>query len=123
VVQIPTGATFTFGGSSGNLTAKVVGLTVETPTAEMVDMAGISDGAGQIVLVPTGSWTGGSISVEYIDATVDPQSFVRQTGVATFSSGQVTVSKRVILESASREIRVGDAVRGTLKFRITDYVG
>jgi hypothetical protein len=29
----------------------------------------------------------------------------------------------VILESASREIRVGDAIRGTLKFRITDYVG
>lgn len=122
-MQVPTGASFTFENSEGRLTAKVVGLTVETPTADIVDMSGISDVASYNVLVPTGSWQGGSISVEYINATTDPQSFVKTTGFVTFSSSAVTVSKRAILESASRDIRVGEVIRGTLKFRLTDYTG
>lgn len=122
-MQVPTGASFTFGSSNGNLTAKVVGLTVETPTAELVDMSGILDGASYNILVPTKQWRGGSISVEYIDATVDPQSFVTSVGVVTFSAPNVTVSKRAILESASRDIRVGEVIRGTLKFVLTDYTG
>jgi hypothetical protein len=33
------------------------------------------------------------------------------------------VAARVILESASVEARVGDIVRGSAKFRVTDYQG
>lgn len=122
-MEVPTGASFVFGSSAGNLTAKVVGLKVETPTADIVDMSGISDGELLNIMVPTGSWRGGSISVDYIDATVDPQGFVRSVGTVTFAAKNVTVSKKAILESAARDIRVGDVIRGTLTFKLTDYAG
>lgn len=117
---VPYNATFRFNGVS----ATVVGLTVETPTAEVVDMTPYNAPAGQNVLVPTGHWTGGAINVDFLyTGTVDPQTLVRQTGILQFTSSAYSVSRRVILESASVEARVGEVVRGSLRFLITDYTG
>lgn len=115
------GGSFSFNG----FLAAVVGVSVETPTAEIADMSGMADAVGRVVLVPTGDWSGGSVTVDYIRVatTADPQSLVRQTGNLVFSSAGHTVSRRVILESASTESRVGEIVRGSLRFRITDYAG
>lgn len=115
------GGVFSFAGFS----AAVTGVSVETPTAEIVDMSGVDDGVGRVVLVPTGDWKGGSITVDYVRtaSTVDPQSLVRNTGQLRFTSPGFSVSKRVILESASAEARAGEIVRGSLRFRITDYTG
>jgi hypothetical protein len=110
------GATFTFNG----FRADVTGLSVQTPTAEIADMTGVGNSAGQMVLVPTGDWSGGQVTVECLGAS-DPQALVRSRGVATFSSPKLTVTRRVICESASVEARSGELVRCTLNLRITDY--
>lgn len=119
------GGTFTFSVSGGNIVAKIIGLSVETPQAEIVDMTAYNDAAELSVAVPTGSWTGGSVSVDYmhVPGGQDPQSIVRKVGSLTFSSAGYSVTKRAILESATTEARVGELVRGTLRFRLTDYQG
>lgn len=81
---------------------------------------------GTLNVVPTGDWSGGSISVDYIHAgrlATDPQTLVRQRGQLRFSSTNYSVSRNAILESATTEARAGDIVRGTMRFRITDYYG
>ena len=114
------GATFTFKG----VQAIVSGISVETPAAEVVDMASAADPVGTIGMVPTGEWSGGTISVDYIHAgplQTDPQSVVRQVGQLAFVSPGYSVVRNAILESATTEARTGEIVRGTLRFRITDY--
>ena len=89
-------------------------------------MASAVDPVGTIGIVPTGEWSGGSISVDYIHAgplQADPQTLVRQTGPLFFSSPGYSVGRNVLLESATTEATAGDIVRGTLRFRITDYYG
>lgn len=119
------GATFTFVGSRGEFKGAVVGLSVETPVAEVVDMTSPSDPAGYSVLVPTGEWSGGSVSLEFLatTATGDISNIVRGIGPLTFSSPKWSVTKRAILESGNTEGRVGELVRGTANFKLTDYQG
>ena len=119
------GAAFTFNGSRGFFRGGVTKVAVETPTAEVVDCTGTFDAGDQSVLVPTGAWKGGSITVEFVAGTGlgDVQSIVRGVGMLTFSSAGYSVSKRVILESASVGVAVGDIVKGSLRFVQTDYYG
>ena len=116
---IPRNATCTFNGA----TMKVVSLSVESPQAEVVDMTSATDGASTIKLVPTGAWTGGSITVEYIYESGDPQTVVKTVGSLSFTSQEYTVTRRAILVSATVDSRVGEVVRGTLRFQLTDYQG
>jgi hypothetical protein len=122
---VASGATFTFVGPGANITAIVTRLSVETPTAEIVDMTAFNAPANQMVLVPTGAWQGGAIDVDFLYAPngADPQTVIGKYGTAQFSSPQLSVSRNCILESASFEAAVGDLVRGTLRLRLTDYVG
>lgn len=115
------GGTFTF----MSFQAAVTGLSVETPTAEIVDMTPAAAGAQYVVMVPTGAWSGGSVSVDYIrlPGTADPQSLVGACAPLSFSSAGYSVTKRCVLQSASTEARVGDLVRGSLRFVLTDYTG
>lgn len=119
------GATFTFAGSRGNFQGAVVGISVETPAAEIVDMTSPDDPAGYSVRVPTGEWSGGRISLDFIATpqTGDVQSIVRGIGPLTFASPNWSVTRRCILESASTEVRVGELVRGSATFIPTDYQG
>ena len=119
------GATFTFTPASGiGFRATVVGVSVETPTAEVVNMSGMQTPAGTMLMVPTGDWSGGSVTVDYLHAgTFDPSGYVRTPGVVTLTSAGYSVAKRAVLESASAEARSGEVVRGTLRFALTDYVG
>lgn len=113
------GATFSFNG----IIATITGISVEMPTAEIADMTSINNGASQLVIVPTGAWSGGAITVDFLTINVDPQSMIRQVGKLTFNSSGYRVSRRAILESANVEARAGELVRGSLKFRMTDYMG
>lgn len=84
------------------------------------------DSTGTSLLVPTGDWSGGAVSVDYIHASTnptDPQDIVRKVGQLAFSSPGYSVTRQAILESATTEARTGEIVRGTLRFRITDYYG
>lgn len=119
------GATFTFSGSRGQFSANVTGLTVTTPEAEVVDMTGVDDPLAHRIMVPTGDWAGGDIQVEYIASSgggvVD--GFVSDCGNLSFIAPGIDVTRRAILVSADRQIRVGDIVRGSLRFTLTDYAG
>lgn len=119
------GATFTFVGSRGDFKGVVVGINVETPAAEIVDMTSPADPTGYSVRVPTGEWSGGRISLDFLatSATGDIQSIVRGIGPLTFASQNWSVTRRCILESANTEARVGELVRGSATFIPTDYSG
>lgn len=118
------GATFTFSGSGASFVGAVVGISVETPTAEVVDMTPIDESAQNVILVPTGSWSGGSVSVDYLaTGSQDIQNIVRKVGNLSFSSPTLNVTRRAIAESASVEARTGELVRGSIRFRVTDYTG
>jgi len=115
---IPYSASVSFNGSAiGN----VVGIQVETPTAEIVDMTGMFDPVNKVVAVPTGAYTGGSITIDYLADAV-PNAELGTVGEIVFASTAITVSRRGILESATVEASAGELVRGTMKFRLTDYV-
>lgn len=120
------GGAFTFSTTTGDsLSAAITNISVETPQAEVVDMTPYDAAADTIQLVPTGMWTGGSISVDYIHQAggFDPQTVVRRNGSLSFSSSGYSVTRNAILESATTQAGVNDVVRGTLKFRLTDYTG
>lgn len=119
------GATFTFTSNRGTIRGGVTKISVETPTAEIADATGLYDATDMSVMVPTGSWKGGSISVEFIASTgaADVQAFVRGIGQLSFASPGFSVTKRAILESASSVAAVGDVVRGNARFVMTDWYG
>jgi hypothetical protein len=123
---IARNASFSFRG----LSAVVTGLSVETPTAAYVDMThtptnGVGDAVNSLVLVPTRELSAGSVTVDFLQQAGqdDPNGFVGLHGNLTFSSNGYAVSRQAFLESASTEVRVGELVRGTLKFKTTDYYG
>jgi len=112
------GATFTYSGFSG----KVTGISVETPTAVIADMTSKNEPKGYMVMVPTGDWAGGTITVDFIGQG-DPQGFVKTTGLLNFSSASLNISRRVVCQAASISAKAGEIVSGSLKFLITDYTG
>lgn len=124
------GATFTYtgtlpAGGTVSFVGSIVGLSVETRQAEVVDMTAIDAPAGVSMQVPTGSWRGGRIQVDYLKVSGggDPQQLVRSYGALSFASQKHSVSRNVTCESATEEARAGDLVRGTLNFVLTDYTG
>lgn len=120
-MAVPHSASFSFRGISA---AQVTGLQVETPSAVIVDMSGVGESEGNIVLVPTGEIRGGSVTVDFIySGNVDPQTLVGTTGQLVFFSSAFSFGRQAILESASTSVQTADVVRGQLKFRMTDYYG
>jgi len=113
------GASFFYNGFSG----VVSGISIETPSAEVTDMAGVGDASGVQKLVPTGGLTGGTITVDFLTSGGDPQGLVRSVGNLAFRSPGYSVARRVLCESASVTAQSGELVRGSLRFRITDYMG
>jgi len=115
---IPYSAIFSF----ANTRATVTSVQVETPVAEIVDMTSVTDAAGYSYQAATGDIRGGSVTVDFIDLPVDPQTLVGRNDLLIFTSSAYNVTRRVILESASISARTGELVNGQLKFRITDFV-
>ena len=119
------GGTFTFDGVS----ATIVALSVESAVAEVVDMTGLFPGGtmhpvNHIHMVPTGAWSGGSISVDYLHVgSFDPTLTIGTVKQLSFSCASYSVAKYAVHESSSTQLKVGDLVRGTMKFRLTDFEG
>ena len=118
MVAVVSNASFSFSTFTGDVTD----LAVETPSAVLANMSGIGSGSAAQLLVWTGELAGGTITVGFM-SSMDPQPFVGVRGPVTFTSEGYSVSRNVILESASVDVRVGEPSRGSLKFRITDYYG
>lgn len=108
-------ASFSFGGFSGQVT----GISVEAGTPEIVDMTGSGDPPGTAVMVPTGDFKPGSITVDFLAGGSVPNTGTK--GQLSFNSSVYSIGRNVVLESAQVEARVGELVRGTMKFVMTDY--
>lgn len=125
------GATFTFeataagdGRRLGSFSGKVTRLSVDSPSAEVIDATGVSDGNSQRLLVHTGARTGGAITLEYISAgSLANYSLVSGRGNLIVSGASYSLTRNVIFESCSESASVGDVVRGSARFLITDYFG
>ena len=115
------GATFIFSAAGASVSGTITGISVEMPTAEVTDMSSISDSGSKMVIVPTGAWTGGTITVDFLTVNQDPQAAVRAAGRLSFTSAGYSISRSVICESASVDARAGELIRGSLRFRMTDY--
>jgi hypothetical protein len=114
------GGTFTFDGVS----ATIVALSVDSAVAEVVDMTSSVHSVNHIHMVPTGAWSGGSISVDYLHGgSFDATSTIGQVKQLSFSCARYSVAKWAVHESSSTQLKVGDLVRGTMKFRLTDFQG
>lgn len=107
---------------NGNVIGHVVGVQFETPEAEVVDMTGMYDPAGFRFLVPTGDKRGGTVTVDVMTSEVPASNYIGTIGELKFQSSGFSVSRNVLLQSASTEARTGELVRGTLKFALTDHV-
>jgi len=118
MVAVVSDASFSF----ATFTGVVTDVSVETPSAVLANMSGTGAGAASQLFVWTGELAGGTITVGFMSST-DPQALVGTRSDLSFESTGYSVSRNVILESASSDVRVGEPVRGTLKFRITDYYG
>lgn len=122
------GATFTFTARTGGyrFSGGVTKVTVETPQAEIAEVTGLYDTTTSIVRVPTGAKTGGSINVEFFvlsTGSMNLDTMIGKTGSLAFNTTGYSLSKNVIVESASSGASVGDIFRGTMRFIPTDYYG
>jgi hypothetical protein len=106
----------TFGAHTFDATS----VRVDGSVAEVVDMTSVTDGSGQVFMVPTGAYSSpGSAVIEAL-FTFDPSSLVRRTGILSFSD---RFSRRVVCTSVSVEGKTGDLLRCVLTFTPTDYTG
>jgi hypothetical protein len=111
-------STFSFAGATYDVTS----VSVEAPTAEIVDMTPNNAPVQQKLLVATGAYTDtGSIDVEAFGFT-DPKNLIGVAGQAVFATPLGTVTRIVICESASAEGRVGELLRLRFKLKPTDFV-
>lgn len=109
------GTTFSFPG----FTALVTAISVEEPQAEIVDMTKPTDAIGVKRMVATGDITSpAKIRVDYLrePATLSPLSFVGASGALAIAHAQFSLAENAIIESASHELAVGSAIRGTISF-------
>lgn len=113
------GATFSF----LTLRGKLLGISVEMPSAEVTNMTAAGDSVGYTFMVPTGEWSGGTITLDFLTWNADPWTFVAKVGDLDFTSAGYSVKRRVICESASVTAQTGELVRGSFRFVITDYKG
>jgi hypothetical protein len=115
VPGIPYNASFSFSGFSGQIT----GISVEDGRPEIVNMTGADAALGSAVMVPTGDFTPGSITVDFLAGGSIPSTGAK--GQLSFSSSAYSIGRNVVLESVQVDARVGELVRGTMKFVMTDY--
>jgi hypothetical protein len=125
---VAQGATFTFTPQTGGsrFSGGVTKVTVEAPQAEIADVTGLYDSTTTVVRVPTGAWTGGSITVDFLvlsNGSMNIDSMIGKRGQMTFSASGYSISRNVIVKSVSSEGSVGDVFRGTRRFIPTDYYG
>tara|TARA_Y100000401_G_scaffold38584_1_gene29119 strand:+ start:2685 stop:3062 length:378 start_codon:yes stop_codon:yes gene_type:complete len=114
------GASFSFRGFD----ALISGVSVETPKAEIINTTSVYDNVGVRQDLPTGEQAQpGTITVDYIakSTSADPQNLVHAQSQLNIVGSNYSITRNVILESASVDARTGNSIRGSLKFRMTDF--
>jgi hypothetical protein len=103
-------------------------ITFTSPQPETSTINSLYTGLGTAPLVvPTGDYTGGSISVEFTRdlGGVNMANFVGWSAVFTYSdaNGYSLSLTNALLTQASEEVSTGALVTGTLEFQWTSFSG
>lgn len=127
------GTTFTFSTGLGNLSAKVLSISVEEAQPEIVDMTGVGDALGTRRLIATGDITSpAKVQIDYMRESADllllPPGAVADQFVSTFGPhgtlaighGSFSVSRDAVIENATTEMAVGNVIRGKITFVINN---
>lgn len=123
-VKKTQGCTVTFiPNKGGGLNGKLTRISVESPSAELVDMTGLSDSVGNAYIVPTGCQKGGSFTIEFFVTGAAPTGLVGSYGSLLISANDFSYSRQVVCETASFDLETNSLVRGSAKFVPTDYTG
>lgn len=114
------GSTASFNGTSFTVT----GFSFNPPAEQLVDMTGVTDLVGANVMVPTGEKTPGTMTIDFIaDNTFsNPQAIIGQQGPLAIS-GPYSITRNVVCTDGTVEATIGDIIKGTLEFTISDYYG
>jgi hypothetical protein len=102
----------------------VTGFSFNPPAEQLVGMTSAYDLVGANVMVPTGEKTPGTMTIDFIaDNTFsNPQVIIGQHGSLAIS-GPYSISRNVVCTDGGVQATVGDIIKGTLEFTITDYYG
>lgn len=105
-------------------TFTVTGFSFEPPAAILTDMTAALDFVDAKKMAPTGETTPGTITVDFLadNSFSDPQS-LSGTQASLSISGPYGLSRNVVCTGGSVQAAVGDLIRGTLQFTITDWYG
>lgn len=120
------GASFSFTSGSDEFDALVIGLSITYPTPEVTDLTAFGANLGIQANYPTGDMkTPGKIKIDWqvnaVMGTDDPQYLIGRIGEINFASTGWSIKRNVYVETASVDARVGNSVRGTISFVMTDY--
>lgn len=118
------GITFSFSGAALSISGGVTSISIEEAQPEIVDMTTATDPVGARNMVFTGDvLTPPKVSIDYFRTGNDlagfaPAESAGDYGVILISHAAFTVARNAIIESASTELAVGDAIRGKITFII-----
>lgn len=126
VAFVSTGANLAWSGYS----LKPTSITADSGDPEVAEIPYLYDFKGAPPrVVPTGDYTGGSITVEYNhDKSSGPASifgYIGTSAALTYSDehGHQIVMNNALLVGASENVAVGSVVSITLEFRWTSFLG
>lgn len=114
------GTTASFDGDEFTVT----GFSFNPPAEQLVDMTSAGDLVGTNVMVPTGERSPGTMTIDFIadSSFSNPQAIIGQQGPLAIS-GPYPVTRNVVCTDGSVQAAVGDIIKGTLQFTISDYYG
>lgn len=114
------GTAASFNGNSFTVT----GFSFEPPAAVLTDMTAAMDLVDATVMAPTGEKTPGTITVDFLadNSFSNPQE-LSGTRATLSISGPYGLSRNVVCTGGTVQASVGDLIRGTLQFTITDWYG
>jgi hypothetical protein len=118
------GITFSFSGAAFSISGGVTSISIEEAQPEIVDMTGATDSVGARKMMSTGDvLTPPKVTIDYFRTGNDlagfaPADSAGDYGAIVLQHAAFTVAKNAIIESASTELAVGDAIRGKITFII-----
>jgi len=114
------GTTAVFDGNPFTIT----GFSFNPPAEQLADMTGATDLVGANVMVPTGEKTPGTMTIDFIaDNTFSNPQGIIGTRASLVIAGPYGITRNVVCTDGSIEAAIGDIIKGTLEFTITDYYG
>ena len=110
--------------SFGSTQFVVTAFSFTPPAEQLTDMTSVVDLIGANVMVPTGETQPGTISLDFIadSGFSNPQDIIGDRDSLVIS-GPYGLTRNAVCTGGSVQASMGDVIRGSLEFTITDYYG